>query len=115
MFGNKCLGNLKYEATTTAIMMAGMFVTFMMEYIGSRVINSRVHPESDSEVSVASSTQQAHNKDQSTECGLSPEASHHHFAPNDNLSVALLEAGIIFHSISKYCNSKDPIFHFLIE
>lgn len=102
MFANRCLGRLKYEATTTSIMMAGMFVTFMFEYIGSRVINSRAHPESDSEISVASSAQQANNKDQSTACGISPEASHHHFAPADNLSVALLEAGIVFHSISKY-------------
>ncbi|EEP77654.1 predicted protein [Uncinocarpus reesii 1704] len=101
MFANKCLGTLKYEATTTAIMMAGLFTTFMMEYVGTRVIDARNRSGSDTEGSISSSTAQTGQKDEPGVCAMGPEASHQHFAPNDKLSVALLEAGIVFHSVSK--------------
>ncbi|RYO96258.1 hypothetical protein DL765_011639 [Monosporascus sp. GIB2] len=64
MLTNDCLGELKYESTTSAIVMAGIFVSFLIEYISHRVAK--------------------------------------HFwgsSDNDAMSVLILEAGIIFHSI----------------
>ncbi|RYO83404.1 hypothetical protein DL766_006817 [Monosporascus sp. MC13-8B] len=64
MLTNDCLGELKYESTTSAIVMAGLFVSFLIEYISHRVAR--------------------------------------HFwgsSDNDAMSVLILEAGIIFHSI----------------
>ncbi|EFW15107.1 conserved hypothetical protein [Coccidioides posadasii str. Silveira] len=98
-FANRCLGRLQYEATATAIMMAGLFLTFLLEYFGHRVMASRIRPESDREGSVSSSTQQANQKDSSTTCAVAPEMSHQHAPRSDKLSVILMEAGIVFHSI----------------
>lgn len=41
MFTNDCLGELEYEATTSAVVMAGIMLAFLLEYIGHRVIVAR--------------------------------------------------------------------------
>lgn len=38
MFTNECLGELEYEATTSAIVMAGIFLAFLFEYLGHRYV-----------------------------------------------------------------------------
>lgn len=40
-FASSCLGELDYEATTTAIVMAGAFLTFLVEFLGGRYIMHR--------------------------------------------------------------------------
>lgn len=40
-FASECLGELDYEATTTAIVMAGAFMTFLVEFLGGRYIMHR--------------------------------------------------------------------------
>ncbi|RYP63146.1 hypothetical protein DL769_007057 [Monosporascus sp. CRB-8-3] len=37
MLTNDCLGEVKYESTTSAIVMAGLFVSFLIEYVSHRV------------------------------------------------------------------------------
>lgn len=37
MLTNECLGEQKYESTTTAILMAGLFISFLIEYTTHRV------------------------------------------------------------------------------
>ncbi|GAP82408.1 putative zinc iron transporter protein [Rosellinia necatrix] len=66
MFGNECLGELQYEAVTAAIVLAGLFIAFLVEYTTHRIAR----------------------KYRAT----SPH-------PDDVVSVAVLEAGIIFHSL----------------
>ncbi|KAK2865024.1 hypothetical protein FQN49_003987 [Arthroderma sp. PD_2] len=105
MFGNECLGVLQYEATATSIFMAGLFLTFLIEYLGNRAILSRGKRHlkaGDIEPSVASTPQ-------GTESGSKPvldsaiaNLGHNHSCtdvPDDKLSVALMEAGIVFHSV----------------
>lgn len=41
MFSNDCLPPLKYEATTSAIAMAGAFIAFLIEYLGHRLATWR--------------------------------------------------------------------------
>ncbi|KAI1339352.1 Zip-domain-containing protein [Xylariaceae sp. FL0016] len=66
MFTNECLGELEYEATTAAVVMAGIVLAFVVEYTSHRVAR--------------------HYWDQSSY--------------NDEVvSVGVLEAGIIFHSL----------------
>ena len=38
MFGNECLGELQYEATTAAIVMAGLFISFLIEFCVQRAM-----------------------------------------------------------------------------
>ncbi|KAI0973648.1 hypothetical protein F4678DRAFT_486826 [Xylaria arbuscula] len=37
LFGNKCLGDLGFDATPAAIMLGGLFIAFLIEYITHRV------------------------------------------------------------------------------
>ncbi|RYP51487.1 hypothetical protein DL768_003171 [Monosporascus sp. mg162] len=37
MLTNDCLGEVRYESTTSAIVMAGLFVSFLIEYVSHRV------------------------------------------------------------------------------
>ncbi|EFQ27354.1 ZIP Zinc transporter [Colletotrichum graminicola] len=71
MFGNECLGALGYEGTTSAIVMAGIFLSFLVEYVGKRIVMEKM----------------ASNP--STVSRFSPET----------VTVLVLECGIIFHSI----------------
>ncbi|KAI0199576.1 hypothetical protein F4808DRAFT_432158 [Astrocystis sublimbata] len=66
MFANECLGELEYEAVTAAIVLAGLFVAFLVESISHRVARKYLG-----------------------------RSSH----PDDLVSVSVLEAGIIFHSL----------------
>ncbi|KAL8880873.1 MAG: hypothetical protein Q9192_007925 [Flavoplaca navasiana] len=99
MFKNPCLGPLKYEATTTAIVMAGAFLTFLLQYSSFRLTDARsrtVLSKSDSQHA------ESINGDTSNKSSQSPvpTAVHNHRMPklDDPLSVLILEAGIIFHS-----------------
>ncbi|KAI1802334.1 Zip-domain-containing protein [Daldinia bambusicola] len=66
MFTNECLGELSYEATTAAIVMAGMFFAFIVEHTSHRLAHKFwARTQYNSEV----------------------------------VGVAVLEAGIIFHSL----------------
>ncbi|KAL8372333.1 hypothetical protein RB595_001906 [Gaeumannomyces hyphopodioides] len=71
MFANECLGRLEYEGVTSAIVMAGIFLSFAVEYVGKRVVLARA-ARAPGRVS-----------------RLSPET----------VTVLVLECGIIFHSI----------------
>ncbi|KAF4809855.1 Zinc-regulated transporter 1 [Colletotrichum siamense] len=71
MFANECLGELGYEGTTSAIVMAGIFLSFLVEYLGKRLVMAKV----------------AANPTSATR--FSPET----------VTVLVLECGIIFHSI----------------
>ncbi|KAJ4170805.1 high-affinity Zn(2+) transporter zrt1 [Fusarium falciforme] len=77
MFSNECIGELGYEATTSAIVMAGLFLSFLVEYIGHRVVLAKT------KASAALSSTERKSVFLSTEV----------------LSILVMEAGIIFHSL----------------
>ncbi|RHZ65156.1 putative ZIP Zinc transporter [Aspergillus thermomutatus] len=111
MFTNECLGELEYEATTSAVVMAGIFLSFLFEYIGHRIILARGKrapcPEQTCETAPSPSptskepTPHQPQQQQHTLAALG----HHHGPPldptnpNTKLSVFVMEAGVIFHSI----------------
>lgn len=104
MFSNECLGPLAYEATTASIVMAGLFITFLIEYIGNRVISSRssrMKQEGDLEPTTPDGKSDQLNPQ--TNPAITSLGHDHHSGHNsiDKLSVIILEAGIVFHSISK--------------
>ncbi|KAM3431523.1 hypothetical protein NHJ13734_007266 [Beauveria thailandica] len=77
MFNNKCLGDLGYESVTSAIVMAGLFLSFIVEYIGHRIVVAK-------EKSVA-----AQSMEEKTQSMFSAEV----------VTILVLEAGILFHSL----------------
>jgi zinc transporter 1/2/3 len=100
MFNNPCLGTLQYESTTGAVAMAGIFLTFLLEYLGNRTVGLKraKHP-------VSPTSTPPGNKDEGEPVvARSPalvDLGRHHHHVDDVLSVLVMEAGIIFHSVSK--------------
>lgn len=106
MFTNDCLGELEYEAATSAVVMAGIFISFLIEYVGHRIILAR-----DSKTPTGTAeTPESVTKEQQTNQPLSQAAAlaslgHNHGSPfdptqpNTKFSVLVMEAGVIFHSI----------------
>ncbi|KAM0552021.1 hypothetical protein ACHAPJ_008131 [Fusarium lateritium] len=77
MFGNECIGELGYEATTSAIVMAGIFLSFLVEYIGNRIVLAKT--KASANLTLA----------QKKSVWLSTEV----------VSVLVMEMGILFHSL----------------
>lgn len=75
MFMNECLMGIDYEATTSAIVMSGIFFSSLIDYITHRVAYSM-------------------SKRNKLEAGS--------LRKDGLVNVVVLEAGIIFHSIRKF-------------
>ncbi|THV91559.1 Zip-domain-containing protein [Aureobasidium pullulans] len=103
MFANHCLGGLKYEATTAAIVMAGIVISFVPEYVGARIFLWRV---SKHEAPASPTPDQSHD---SKDAATNEEPVGHHLIHSGDahaqspalqkLKVNIMEAGIIFHSL----------------
>jgi len=96
-FSNDCIEGIEYEATAGAILIAGLFITFIIEYIAHRWIDRKRHMFEKSPVAQPTTQKDA------TEANLSEASSNEeHFASKSlTLNTAVMEAGIIFHSIRK--------------
>ncbi|KAL6852763.1 high-affinity Zn(2+) transporter zrt1 [Amphichorda felina] len=77
MFTNECIGTLDYEAVTSSIVMAGLFISFVVEYIGQRVVSAKLQRE----VSLTSKER--------AQTVLSSEV----------VNILVMELGILFHSL----------------
>ncbi|CEI69884.1 hypothetical protein FVEN_g7253 [Fusarium venenatum] len=77
MFSNQCIGDLGYEATTSALVMAGIFLSFLVEYIGNRIVLAKTRASADLSLAEKKSV------------WLSTEV----------VSVLVMELGILFHSL----------------
>ncbi|SGZ58619.1 CIC11C00000000948 [Sungouiella intermedia] len=86
MFSNECL-ELKYEGTATAIVIAGLFIGFLVDFICHRVLLERLNVV-ENDASNSEDDEKRPVQTQSVELETS-----------DKMSVILLEAGIIFHSV----------------
>lgn len=121
-FASQCLGELDYEATTTAIVMAGAFLTFLVEFLGGRYIMHRRSRETAvasalADGSSAGSSISGPKAENSENLGAPDDLEmsrqpppppvyhagqghgHDIIETDDKLSVWVMEMGIIFHSI----------------
>ncbi|POS79551.1 ZIP Zinc transporter [Diaporthe helianthi] len=106
MFTNECIGELGYEGTTSAIVMAGIFLSFLVEYLGLRIVAAHAARNPQTPAAAAPAIGERSKSDASSS-SPPPEPSrtafesldHHHAGPNSHLSVLIMEAGILFHSI----------------
>lgn len=123
-FESECLGELDYEATTTAIAMAGAFMTFLVEFLGGQyVMHRRDLAGVAAGNSTTSSIRGAEEKSRDpagladlegrrqqqlqTVCRENYEGDGHNIVEgDDNLSVWVMETGIIFHSIRMSCTPR---------
>ena len=113
MFANQCLGVLDYEATTAAIFMAGLWLSFVVDYLGARFVQWRQSKFAGVSAEVAP----AGGEDKSGNISSSPSQDHEFYHSHaghshghmrmatpmeERINVINLEAGIIFHSIRKF-------------
>ncbi len=106
MFASECLGELNYEATTSAVVMAGIFLSFLIDYVSHRIVhrrrNQRLSLNGDSSRTGVEPPENGTDKTQGTvhhptEQHLAGLASNR----TSILDVIVLESGIIFHSLRK--------------
>lgn len=99
-FSNDCIEGIEYEATAGAILIAGLFVTFIIEYVAHRWIDRKRHMFEKRSAS-APATAEANTQKEASEGTLSEtSSSEQHYTPKSlALNTAVMEAGIIFHSI----------------
>ncbi|KAK4039193.1 hypothetical protein C8A01DRAFT_47274 [Parachaetomium inaequale] len=81
MFGSECLGELQYEATTAAILMAGLFLSFLIEYLGYRFVERQARKAAAA---------------QGMQGGMVPVQN---LKSLEMVSVYVMEAGVIFYSL----------------
>lgn len=109
MFASECLGELDYEATTAAIFLAGLFLSFLVDYLGARFVLWRQSKRSAND----SEARSAETHDPKTSPFTTPANAvahtdqhgshvHIHGDTGEKLNVYVLEAGIIFHSLRKW-------------
>ncbi|RKF55755.1 Zinc-regulated transporter 1 [Golovinomyces cichoracearum] len=112
MFANPCLGQLKYESTATSIAMAGAFIAFLVDYISHRLAQWHRAKASSEIIESEKDLSNDSSKDVYVKASaIIPEAlnltscSHHNSGnvtvglTNHWVSLLILEAGIIFHSL----------------
>lgn len=105
MFANECLGGLQYEATTSAIVVAGAFLTFLLQYSSFRLYDARSRTVASSQSDMGHpESMNGDVSDKSSQTNV--QVKEHVPRMDDPLSVLILEAGIIFHSASAF---KPPI------
>ena len=105
MFESDCLGELAYEATTSAIVMAGILISFIIEFLGRRLVTWRQSKRSAASVSPAIGSEHEGSKEPGAIATSTHRHAHHGFGAIqqvDKLSVVVLEAGLVFHSVRKY-------------
>ncbi|KAF2265027.1 Zip-domain-containing protein [Lojkania enalia] len=107
MFGDPCVGTLQYEATTAAIFTAGLFLSFLLEYLGIRFVlwrngknTTAVDGENPAQVSNTKGPSEIANSGTTIDA-VSHDSGHGHAVGKvyEDLGVMVLEAGMIFHSI----------------
>lgn len=112
MFSNECLGRLEYEGTTAAIFMAGLFLSFLVDYLGARFVQWRQSKQAGNSTEVAAATGDSKAGEVSSAPSSDHGSSHGHGGHShgpmrkatpmeEKINVINLEAGIIFHSIRK--------------
>lgn len=116
MLTNECIEYpVEYEGTAAAIMMAGIFLAFLTEYLGARLLfwrNDKHAPETNSSVGssdhhhetgggiLESGDKQVPANTLTTLAGCGNSLTHVH-PGQEKLAVTVMETGIIFHSLRK--------------
>ncbi|RPA82419.1 Zip-domain-containing protein, partial [Ascobolus immersus RN42] len=104
LLGNSCVGELKYEAAVTAICMAGVFMSFFVEYLGSRYIMHHNDTAKEKREVEAMQNKDLEGNGSGSDSEVSTEnvavsSGPHDCQTEDRLSVFVMEMGVIFHSI----------------
>jgi zinc transporter 1/2/3 len=111
-FDNPCVGELQYEPTPMAVTMSGAFLSFLVDYIGIRILanqtekslrrNNEQHQTNQAQQDDAISPVSVEIKDAFAEYDMAQAHIKRNQIEEKKLGVFLMEGGIIFHSISEF-------------
>lgn len=96
MWSNSCI-TLSYEATGQAITMAGLFISFLVEYFSFRLTSQRRDSDKSEKVDIENNDL-SNEESLSNEVSLSTESLNPSSSQN-KLTCIIIECGILFHSI----------------
>ncbi|KAG8626407.1 hypothetical protein KVT40_005352 [Elsinoe batatas] len=112
MLTNSCITwPERYEGTTAAIVMAGIFLSFLVEYVGSRIIIRALSKDNVGGETGSSRDSAADSSEENSKSTAEATLAHMGHGMNDHagtffahpqqqkLSVLVVEAGIVFHSV----------------
>jgi zinc transporter 1/2/3 len=104
MFESDCLGPLDYEATTAAITLAGIMLSFLPDYIGTRLVLRRARHSHATSLPSHHDEPHADTKNNTHSSSISAAAYQSTRLVESSpalakMKVTIMEAGIIFHSI----------------
>lgn len=106
MLNNECLGETKYEGTTAAIFMAGLFLSFLVDYLSKRFLLWRQSKKTGNDAEASTSTADNGKAVSPTNSAVVSHHSHEDVDLNHHadamLNVLVLETGIIFHSLRTF-------------
>ncbi|KEZ44089.1 hypothetical protein SAPIO_CDS3846 [Scedosporium apiospermum] len=80
MFQNDCVEGIEYEGTAASIFMAGIFISFLVEYFGERFMRSRLNKK------MLNGSPEGYSVEKAN-------------ASLETVNIYVMEAGIIFHSL----------------
>lgn len=111
MFENDCLGDLDYESTTGAIVMTGIIISFVVDYLAHRFVGWRrsksgadslptAAREDSTDTGFGTMVEDRNKMDESDEPTIGRRSLKG--GNSTKLDVIVLEIGIVFHSISMY-------------
>jgi zinc transporter 1/2/3 len=102
-FSNDCIEGIEYEATAGAIMIAGLFITFIIEYIAHRWVDRKRHMFERSNATSPATAEPNAQKETSEGTSSESSSSEQNYTPKSlTLNTTVMEAGIIFHSIRQF-------------
>lgn len=104
MLNDPCVGELNYEATTAAIFMGGLFLSFLVDYISKRFLLSRQTKRTSPDAETAALPSDDRKTVSPSGSAVIPAHGHTenvdlHSEGDAKLNVLVLETGIIFHSL----------------
>jgi len=99
-FASECVGELGYEATAGAIVMAGIIVSFLVEYAGQRFVRSRAEQVKDRGMNYGNEVKIVGQDSSAAKLPTNrTEPLGHGNQAADTMGVTVMEAGMIFHSL----------------
>ncbi|KAF2720953.1 ZIP zinc transporter [Polychaeton citri CBS 116435] len=96
-FSNDCLTGLDYEATAGAILMAGLFITFVLEKVTHHLYLGRGQISSKQSISTSNNASKGITDKDITDAEIAEVKEYQN--KQLTMSASVMEAGIIFHSI----------------
>lgn len=109
MFNHECMGELEYESTTMAIAMAGVVISFLIEFVTNRILIARLERAQPPHVDAVEPADSVDKSPSSDDTAISHDPQERLRRIQAKTSVIIMECGIIFHSIREWSQRPQSL------